>query len=398
MHGSAKQQFGYAMDDEATRAWLRDYINEHCIYRVKPGEEKLIDKATGKKKYIWQFYLRRGLTNPDFMRNVARLFWREFGPLFEQRPFQIAGLETGATPLITALAMTSPPGCSSFIIRENVKKYGLLNRFEGIVDPGLPVLLVDDLCNSKNSLMQAKKYCEKEGLELYDRGFAVINKNIEGAQLGFDKHIGDKFPVRSLFQIEDFDMTYQAYLTANGRPPPVWRLDHATLAAGITGKGRPRLDYLYGYDEVVAKFVSDRIPQVKERGFGKCKAIGVTDGARMIAGIVYHNYDPDAGVLQISVAAEPGTRWCTPETLRRLYQFPFLQAGCQMVIQIVPAEDVGAQRQMAAMNHTLTRIPRLLGSTRDAVLGQLTVEDWIDSKVCRRYGHHQTEAQTNEAA
>src|SRR6187402_439725 len=115
MHGKAKQPVNYVKDDEETRAWLREYINDHCIYRVKPGEQLLLDKATGKHKYIWQFYLRRGLTNPEFMRGVARLFWAEFGPLYAQRKFQLAGIETGATPLVAALAMTSPPGCSSFI-------------------------------------------------------------------------------------------------------------------------------------------------------------------------------------------------------------------------------------------------------------------------------------------
>jgi orotate phosphoribosyltransferase len=400
MHGTARIKTDYVMDDEETRAWLRDYINDHCVYRVKPGERRLIDKKTGKIMNIWQVYLRRGLTNPEFMRGVARLFWRDFEPLYRERKFQLAGIETGATPLVTALAYASPPGCSSFIIRENVKKYGLLNRFEGIVDYNTPVLLVDDLCNSKNTLWHALKYCREGGLEIYDCGFVVINKNIEGAKVGFDKYIGDSFPVRSLFQIEDFDMQYHEYVNAKGRPPPLWRLDNATIEAGITGRGKPReLDYLYGYDEIVAKFVANKIPQVRERGFGgACKAIGVIDDERIIAGIVYHNYDPTAGVIQISVAAEPGSRWCTPGTLARLYQYPFHQLGCQMVIQLVAAVDERAQRQMAAMNHSLQIIPRLMGRDQDAVLGTLTYEAWTQSKVCRRYRHDVPQPPANEAA
>ena len=99
------------------------------------------------------------------------------------------------------------------------------------------------------------------------------------------------------------------------------------------------LNYAYGYDEVVAKFVADLIPAVRGRGFGNCTTIGIVEGGMLIAGLVYHEFNPDAGTIEISGAALPGHYWMTRETLKRMYQYPFLGCRCQMVMQRVPAED-----------------------------------------------------------
>jgi hypothetical protein len=160
---------------EDLRGWLRQYINEYCIYRVKP-EDPLLYGNLPNSRYSWQFYLRRGLTNGEVLRVVAKLFWEQFLPLYEAKPFQLAGIETGATPLAAALAFSGPPGLNCFMIRQDPKKYGLYNRFEGIVDYDLPVLLVDDLCGSKKSMLKASWRCAENGLSLYNCAFAVVNK------------------------------------------------------------------------------------------------------------------------------------------------------------------------------------------------------------------------------
>jgi len=150
------------------------------------------------------------------------------------------------------------------------------------------------------------------------------------------------------------------------------------------------LDYVYGYDEIVGKFVADLIPHCRERGLpAASKTIGVIDGeGRLIAGLVYHGYQPEAGVIEISAAALPGKYWLTRETIRRMYQYPFLQCQCQMVVQRVAATDERQLRQLAAYNFAFIRIPRLLGRDQDAVLCLLTYEDWAANKFNKRYKHH----------
>ena len=158
------------------------------------------------------------------------------------------------------------------------------------------------------------------------------------------------------------------------------------------------LRYVYGHDEIIAQFVAALIPSCRERGFGRCKAIGVDDGGRLIAGFVYHEYYPEAELIQISGAALPDTRWCTPQTLAHIYRYPFLGLGCQMIFQIVPATDKQLLWQLSRLNYAFVPMPRMLGRNKDAVLAQLTFENWADNKICRRYRHHINQPAFEEAA
>lgn len=148
------------------------------------------------------------------------------------------------------------------------------------------------------------------------------------------------------------------------------------------------MDYVYGYDEIIAKFVGELVPSTRGRGFGRCKTIGVIENGKLIAGLVYHNYNPEAGTIEISAAALPGTLWLSRETLKRMYQYPFLGCHCQMVINTVPADDERQLDMMARFGYALIKIPRALGRNRDAVLGLLTREDWENNKFNQRWKHH----------
>lgn len=141
---------------------------------------------------------------------------------------------------------------------------------------------------------------------------------------------------------------------------------------------------VYGHDEVIAQFVAQLIPSCRERGFSKAmKAIGVVNDRTLVAGFVYHNWEPDAGVIEISCAALPGSRWLTRRTIFDLYAYPFLQCECQMVVGRVDAENEQLLRQMAALNYSMIRVPRMLGRDHDGVLCLLTVEDWMNNKLNR---------------
>src|SRR5215510_5207780 len=135
------------------------------------------------------------------------------------------------------------------------------------------------------------------------------------------------------------------------------------------------LHYLYGHDETVADFVARLIPHCRARGFGACKAIGVLDDdGRLVGGVVYNNYDPEAGCIEISGAAT-SPRWLTRETIARMYQYPFLQVGVQMIVQRTPAENERLLRQLAAYDYMFVKVPRMFGRERDGVLCLLTRED-----------------------
>ena len=161
-----------------------------------------------------------------------------------------------------------------------------------------------------------------------------------------------------------------------------------------------KLDYVYGYDGLVSAFVARLIPHC-QRGFGhNISTIGIieADSGDMVAGIVYHDRNPDAGLIEISAAALPGEPWLSRETLKRMYQYPFHGCNCQMVVQRIPADDERQEWMMSRFGFMLIKVPRMYGRERDGVLALLTVEDWASNKFNRRFGHHLRPEPAREAA
>ena len=158
------------------------------------------------------------------------------------------------------------------------------------------------------------------------------------------------------------------------------------------------LNYVYGHDQLVSQFVATLIPHCR-RGFGpNCRAIGVLDQGKLIAGIVYYNYDPEAAILEIAGAALPKTNWLTRSTLAHMYRYPFLGCRCQMVVQRTPADDERLLGMLASYGYTMIKMPRLFGRDRDGVICCLTVEDWRENRFNKRFKHHLMPDQIEEAA
>jgi len=143
------------------------------------------------------------------------------------------------------------------------------------------------------------------------------------------------------------------------------------------------LGYVYGHNDQIGAFVAQLIPHCR-RGFGaNIQTMGVLQGDRLVAGIVWHNYDPDAGIIELSGAALPGVHWLTRRTLRRMYEFPFEQCGCQMVVQRTPADAEMLLGLLAAYGFDFVAVRRLFGGDRDGVICTLTLEAWLANKFNR---------------
>jgi len=195
---------------EKLRKFVYDCINDTCIERAKPGENTLVSSYDSTKFSAWQFYMRRGLFNLQFLSYVGYLFWDKFADEYHKTPFQVAGLETGATPVTFAILMTAPAfecgDVNCFAIRKQKKTYGLFNRFEGIVKPDIPVLVVDDICNTKGTIAQAFSILKEEKVEIFYKAFAIVYKD-ENEEI--DKDAIDY--IEHLFKFREFVLEYDAY-------------------------------------------------------------------------------------------------------------------------------------------------------------------------------------------
>jgi hypothetical protein len=140
------------------------------------------------------------------------------------------------------------------------------------------------------------------------------------------------------------------------------------------------LQYLYGHDAMVAKFVSQLVPHC-HRGFpDTARGIGVlNEDGILIGGLVYHNYDEDSGLIELSGAAiDP--HWLMRGTIERMYRYPFITCGCQMLVQRTPIENERLLRQLAVYDYTFIKVPRMFGRGKDGVLCLLTAEAWADNR------------------
>jgi RimJ/RimL family protein N-acetyltransferase len=109
-----------------------------------------------------------------------------------------------------------------------------------------------------------------------------------------------------------------------------------------------------GHTDKVAAWTVSHIPHVSD--FGPCEAIAVMNGEYIIAGVVYHDYQPTCASIQLSMAAE-SPMWARREIIAQLLDYPFNQLSVNRVWTATPIENTMA-----------LRVNRKIGFTQEAVL------------------------------
>ncbi|WP_376742363.1 GNAT family N-acetyltransferase [Ensifer canadensis] len=135
-------------------------------------------------------------------------------------------------------------------------------------------------------------------------------------------------------------------------------------------------------NHAIALFVASHIPGC-ERGWDRFVTLGLVDGDRLVAGCVFHNYAPEAGVIELS-SASVSKRWLTRPMLKGMFGYPFDQIGCQMVVLRVSERNAGMIEIAERFGFKAYRIPRLRGRDEAEILFTLTDDDWLNHAVNRR--------------
>lgn len=194
----------------AQREALRNEINENGIARAPVGSRELPYRPEeGGGYYGWQFYLRGSLLKGEHLDFVARCFWAVNLQRFAEAPFQIAGVEAAAAPILTALVMRAYYmnfAVNAFTIRKERKKYGLGNLIEGQPN-NLPVMLIDDLTSvSHDTLWHAIRAVKGAGLVFYPRCFVVVFKGRRDTAPRVLKTSLGEVMIESIYTLEDFKL------------------------------------------------------------------------------------------------------------------------------------------------------------------------------------------------
>lgn len=135
-------------------------------------------------------------------------------------------------------------------------------------------------------------------------------------------------------------------------------------------------------NRAIGSFVAANIPGC-ERGWENFTSLGLIDADRLAAGVVFHNYNPEAGVIELS-AASISRRWLTRPMLKGMFGYPFDQLSCQLVVLRVSERNAVMIEIAERFGFTAHRIPRLRGRDEAEILFTLTDDEWRAHPVNRR--------------
>lgn len=135
-------------------------------------------------------------------------------------------------------------------------------------------------------------------------------------------------------------------------------------------------------NEGIGAFVSGHIPGC-ERGFSDFVTMGVIEGDQLVAGVVYHNWNPESAVIELSAAAI-SKRWLSGPVIEAMFHYPFEELGCQMVVLRVSERNTVMCRIAKAYGFDHFRIPRLRGREEAEVIFTLTDDAWRRNRFHKR--------------
>src|SRR6266446_5016335 len=96
------------------------------------------------------------LTGQVFLEQIREQEWE---------PAAIGGLTMGADPIVLAVAVASGT-IHGFLVRKSEKQHGTGRRVEGFAEKGARVVIVDDVCTTGSSTVQAIEAAREFGFEV----------------------------------------------------------------------------------------------------------------------------------------------------------------------------------------------------------------------------------------
>jgi orotate phosphoribosyltransferase len=164
---------------------------------MHPARQKLLSTLAHKSFQLGEFKLSSGGTSDYYIdcrittldakgaRLTGEVFLEEIGQR-GWKPKAIGGLTMGADPIVAAVAVVSGE-LNGFLVRKAEKQHGTGQRIEGFREKGARVVIVDDVCTTGASTVQAIEAAREFGFEvvgvmcLVEREEAKGRANVEKA-------------------------------------------------------------------------------------------------------------------------------------------------------------------------------------------------------------------------
>lgn len=106
------------------------------------------------------------------------------------------------------------------------------------------------------------------------------------------------------------------------------------------------------------------------------------NGDDVAAVLIFHNWHPEAGVIEVSaVAGNP--KWTQRGVLKEAFDYIYGRLGCQMAVARCDVSNGRVRRLWKAFGASEHIIPRLRGRNADEAILTLTDDAWRASRFAR---------------
>lgn len=95
--------------------------------------------------------------------------------------------------------------------------------------------------------------------------------------------------------------------------------------------------------------------------------IGVEKDGELIGGVLYETHNPGRSI-HIHVASDGSRNWMTPEFLRQVFHYPFVQLGVSVMIGVVDSKNTAAIDFDLALGFSLEHVIPDAGRFGDLVI------------------------------
>lgn len=157
------------------------------------AREELLNLIAANSFRLGDFTLSSGIKSDYYIdcrtttlhANGAELTGRVFLQLFREQdwaPAAVGGLTLGADPIVVAVAVISAHSGTpihGFLVRKAEKAHGMGRRIEGFQEKGADVVIVDDVCTTGSSTIQAIEAAREYGFNIV--GVACLVEREEAA-------------------------------------------------------------------------------------------------------------------------------------------------------------------------------------------------------------------------
>lgn len=142
---------------------------------------------------------------------------------------------------------------------------------------------------------------------------------------------------------------------------------------------------------VYSRDIKDFVLDFTERGIwgdrcdyrfdDNCQAFAIAneiDG--VVAGLIYHNYNPDAGTIEVSCYSNK-KRWLTRKLVNDMLHYPFEDLGLRIVTARFSEDNKFIGTLFKKIGATIHALPELWGVNKDEIVAILNVNDWKKSEI-----------------